>query len=350
MAQMNGNRGGGNRGGGNKGGGNKGNEKTVSKPSLHDVLKNSLGSDDCESDLSFDLDNMANTSPDLKKLKASFEHQMEVMKKELQVSFKHELELMKTELKATVDTFTNVIKTKDETIGNLQKEIGELKKSYDFLSDETSVLKGEIKLNETKIQQNKKRNEEISEKNVDLEDRSRRNNLVFFNFAEASKNQTEKENCEKIVTDLLESRHFFDSDYQIYIDRAHRLGKRNLEDNRPRPIIVRFTYFKDKQHIIMNRGKLKGLDIRVSEDFSKTTVQIHKQLGVHALNAKSIYDDQYKAIIRYTIQYRRVVLTYTTDKKNENARTFTRSFSLKHIEDNKKWYIPPDKPSANHMY
>ena len=252
MAQMNsnsggGNKGGGNKGGGNKGGSNKGDGNTSSdnkKPSLHDVLKNSVRSDDSESDVSFGVDSKIHTSPDLRKLKASFERQMEAMKKELEVSFKHELELMKTELKATVNTFTNVIKSKDETIGNLQKEIGELKKSYDFLSDETSVLKGEIKVNETRIQQNEKKNEEISEKNVDLEDRSRRNNLIFFNFAEAPKSQTEKENCEKMVIDLLESRHFFDSDYQIHIDRAHHLGQRNLEDNRPRPIIVRLRILK----------------------------------------------------------------------------------------------------------
>ena len=217
----------------------------------------------------------------------------------------------------------------------------------DFLSNDTSELKGQIKLNETKIQQNGKKHKEIVEKTTDLEDRSRRNNLVFFNFPEAPNNQTEKENCEQMVIDLLESRKFVSSDYQIHIDRAHRLGPRKPESDRPRPIIVRFSYFKDKQHIILNRGKLRGLDIRVSEDFSKATVLIHKQLGSFAKNAKNTYEDQYKAITKYTIQYKRVVLTYTTDKRNENSRTFTRSFNLKDIQDNNKCFIPRDRPGAN---
>ena len=132
--------------------------------------------------------------------------------------------------------------------------------------------------------------------------------------------------------------------YEVYIDRAHRLGRRKTESAiRPRPIIVRFSYFKDKQHIIMNGRKFKGTNIGVSEDYSKQTLEVHRQLNNHAREAKEIkFSDPVKSIKHYKITYRRAVLTYSTDKTNTNARTFTRSFSLEDILKNNQWYIPQD--------
>lgn len=53
------------------------------------------------------------------------------------------------------------------------------------------------------------------------------------------------------------------------IERAHRLGQFNREKNRP--IIAKYTFFKDKQSIIENGYKFKGTDFAVREDFSLQT-------------------------------------------------------------------------------
>ena len=153
----------------------------------------------------------------------------------------------------------------------------------------------------------------------------------------------EPENCEAKVIELLESKNFVDNDYIVYIDRAHRLGRKTSD--KPRPIIVRFTYFKDKQAILKNGWKLKGCNINMSEDFSKATIEVHKQLRNAAKAAKESFSHQSLGILNYKVTYRRVILTYTTNKTYKEANTFNRSFSLENVKGDVNWYIPKDRKS-----
>ena len=42
------------------------------------------------------------------------------------------------------------------------------------------------------------------------------------------------------------------------IDRTHRLGKRKLDNNVPRPIIVKFARYNVRDRIFKTKKKLKG--------------------------------------------------------------------------------------------
>ena len=267
------------------------------------------------------------------------------------VSFKAEsdekMALYKAENDGKIDALHNVIKNKDEVIGKLLIEIGELRNSCNFLTDETSELKGQIKINKANIENNAQKTATVVEKSNDLEDRSRRNNIVFYNFPD--ENNNEPENCEAKVVKLLEAKQFFHEDYRIFIDRAHRLGHKSPTTDRPRPIIVRFTYFKDKQVIIRNGNKLRECNINMSEDFSKATIDIHKKLRREAKEAKEVkFNHPNLAITNFKVTYRRVILTYTTNKAIKTANTFNRSFSLRDIESNINWFVPQERKASNH--
>lgn len=60
------------------------------------------------------------------------------------------------------------------------------------------------------------------------------------------------------------------------IARAHRLGQ--FSPSRCRRIIVRFANFKTRDKVFSGRSKLSEHDIRVSEDLSLGTRQVHKTL------------------------------------------------------------------------
>ena len=269
------------------------------------------------------------------------EANMQVLKK----TFEKRMLLMQTEFQAKVDTLYDVLKTKDEVIGKLQGEIGQLKQTCNYLTDETSVLKGQLKTQEMSLSEAGKKYNTIVDKAADLEDRSRRNNLVFYNIPEPE--MPDRENCEDKILKLIEERGIFDPGYEVHIDRAHRLGrKKDGPDARPRPLIARFTYFKDKDHIIKNGRKFKGTRVAVSEDFSKLTLSIHQELRTQAQKAQgelSTQPGQLKAIINYKVTYRRLLLTYTTNKNNPAAPKFTRSFSPNYISNTKKWFMPSDR-------
>ena len=272
----------------------------------------------------------------------------ELLRKHFQRQFDRKFILMQTEFNGKIDALHEVIKNKDETIGKLHTQIGELKKSCDFLSQETTVLESKIIENGSKITSSAKSHNELANKTADLEDRSRRNNVVFYNIPEEN-----DEDCEVIILNLLKSRGFFEHDYTLEIDRAHRLGrKRDNSDVRPRPLIVRFSFFKDKD-VVIKKGRLfKGSEVNASEDFSKATLDIHKTLRIHAREAKNFLDSdssQTMAIVHYKVMYRRIAITYRQKDSNQSTPSLTRTFTPQYIESNKKWFLPPKRNTYNNV-
>ena len=53
---------------------------------------------------------------------------------------------------------------------------------------------------------------------------------------------------------------------QISIDRSHKLGKRKSQ--KPQAIIVKFTRYKDRNHVFRNKKLLIGSGISVTESLT----------------------------------------------------------------------------------
>ena len=267
---------------------------------------------------------------------------------DLQQMFQQKLIILQAETQGKIDSLYNVIKMKDEMIGKLQADIGALKKSFDFISKETSENHNLItecsKTIESKFVDTNKYIQDIKDKTVDLEDRSRRSNLVFFNFPERDNEQPG--DCERLVHNVLNELNIL-QDEEVWIDRAHRLGRKKPDSSKPRPVIVKFSYFKHKEEIIKNASRFRNSPINVSEDFSKETLDIRKKLISYGKNAKSSYDDPVKSLIHYKLNYRRLLITYSMNKKDPNARKITRSFSLGDISGNVYWFML--KPEGRHV-
>jgi len=64
---------------------------------------------------------------------------------------------------------------------------------------------------------------------------------------------------------------------EIPVERAHRLGKIG-EDNKPRPIIAKFSFHKDKERILSSARTLAGTNCGISQDFPREIVEIRKSL------------------------------------------------------------------------
>ena len=327
------------------------NDKNAKKSSQRskDEVKQSKESDSSCSDVSFDSMNN-----DLFCYDEDFDNaaNFDMLQKHLKNYYDQKLLLLKCEFDGKVNALHDVIKNKDEVIGNLHTEIGELKQCCNFLSNETASLQTKIKKNETSLEISKKDHDDLVLKTSDLEDRSRRNNVVFYNFPEKCSQQSEAEDCEKMLIDFLKGRGFFQDDYTLEIDRAHRLGRRRNDlAEKPRPIIARFSFFQDKDKVIKNGRLLRGCDINVSEDFSKQTLTIHKELRSNAKDAQnklSNDDEQDKNIVSFKVTYKRVLMTYKS-KTDISSPTFNRSFNLDYIKSNKNWYLPPKRNTYNNV-
>uniref|UniRef100_A0ABM0MKS9 Uncharacterized protein LOC102803158 n=1 Tax=Saccoglossus kowalevskii TaxID=10224 RepID=A0ABM0MKS9_SACKO len=139
-----------------------------------------------------------------------------------------------------------------------------------------------------------------------MENRSRRNNLVFFGV---SGTETESWNAsEMIVKGIIGERLGINDD--IPFDRVHRIA--NAPDVRgSKPIIARFSHYKDREMVMSKAKKLKGSNVIVGEDFSKRLRGIRAKLFSHRSTLVA-GNSKLKAFLRYD----KLVITDENGKKS----------------------------------
>ena len=66
------------------------------------------------------------------------------------------------------------------------------------------------------------------------------------------------------------------------LHRSHRLGKPKIKDDKPRPMIVKFARYAVRREIFMNKTKLKGKRMLVTESLTSSRMQL-KKYGVRVV-------------------------------------------------------------------
>ncbi|KAH7980702.1 hypothetical protein HPB49_018384 [Dermacentor silvarum] len=110
----------------------------------------------------------------------------------------------------------------------------------------------------------------------DLENRSRRENLIVYGIKESvAENQQSLEQVvsKSILADTLK-------DPNVAIERIHRIGR--PMEGRCQPVIYKLVAGRDKPNILKNCKKLKGTAYSISEDFSQRIQLIRKKLWAAA--------------------------------------------------------------------
>lgn len=180
------------------------------------------------------------------------------------------LALMKDFPEETTATLTEI----KQDIASINTKIHELERGLQQMSQIESKCEDvgdsvrEVKSSISKV------NEELVDVVDDMNNRMRRNNLIVKGLPETDKEDYEA--TEKIVTE------FFSTHLEVQvgdIERAHRVGKRRTDFDRP--IIIKFLNFKSKTEVLHNAPKLKNLDfpkVWIDEDFSPKVQMARKRL------------------------------------------------------------------------
>ena len=136
-----------------------------------------------------------------------------------------QLEKVSAELEKSLELAHESIKTLTVQVDAQEKTISELEKGVNNLTKSASFEK---------------------ERAIKLETHSRRNNLIFFGIPEEVKETSAK--TESLLYSFLgdELKLKEDDIDGISRERAHRLGKRNVNGEKPRPIIAKFSFYKNK--------------------------------------------------------------------------------------------------------
>ena len=121
----------------------------------------------------------------------------------------------------------------------------------------------------------------LEDKLDDLENRSRRQNIVIRGVHEDEKESWEQ--TEKKVRDVISERLNISVTEQM-VERAHRTGKRN--PGRDRPIVCKLLSDKTKSEILKNCKKLRGSKIFIEQDYSYRVRAERQKLKVHMTEAR----------------------------------------------------------------
>ena len=177
-------------------------------------------------------------------------------------------------------TMKEIRKSRDQDkINDLRKEVTEFKERLEFTENE---FHGKIKKLEEKRKSIKKIVDKIYNsqvgsdfvyhKLIDLEDKSRRNNLRIYGIPESKYETWEK--CKEKVDELFREKLDLDN---IHNERVHRVKRgKNDKSTKPRTSVCNWISFKEKNSYEKCK-KLKNTKFFKHEDFSPETMGYHKQ-------------------------------------------------------------------------
>ena len=237
-----------------------------------------------------------------------------------------QLKEIKNKFDAKSETLLLVIAQKDAAINKLNENIGELQKSVEVTDSSVKINKECIDTLNYHAEEQLKELNYLVDKSSDLEDRSKRHNLIFKGFTEETGRET-NEDCEKKLRNLIVEKSMLNGKALISFDRVHRLGRKKNDARGSRPIICKVTSYKDKETILKNAAKLRGSRISMCEDYSQQTQEINNQLFSACKAAKDIEESP---VQKFYVNYKYASVHFKNGSK--------RNFNLKQIQQNSGWY------------
>uniref|UniRef100_A0A3P9J2S7 L1 transposable element RRM domain-containing protein n=1 Tax=Oryzias latipes TaxID=8090 RepID=A0A3P9J2S7_ORYLA len=155
-----------------------------------------------------------------------------------------------------------------------QSRIGEAEEPVSAVEDECCVLKG-------KVEELEKRNKALEDKLVDMETRSRLNNIRVVGLPEGAEGP---DPCSFLESWLANALDMGPLRSPLVLERAHRVGRRRATGDPPRPLIMRFLNYKQKV-AVMNAARKKG-DIR----YKNINVRLYNDLATEVHKQRKQYD------------------------------------------------------------
>ncbi|XP_065679760.1 uncharacterized protein LOC136094097 [Hydra vulgaris] len=214
----------------------------------------------------------------LKNIEKLITNKLEEQKKSI---LKETERLLKDQEKNFTDIISANLKILTNRLDKIEKEVDVNKSKVLSIENDLRDFKESLNFQETtimeKINKITKRYEKeinnLNKKTLDLENRSRRNNLRLDGiFEKPNENWNE---CENAVKEMFKKQLKISN--EIIIERAHRIGQPK-EDKKPRTIVLKLLNFQDKTKILDATKNLRGTGIYVNEDFAKETIESRRML------------------------------------------------------------------------
>ena len=172
---------------------------------------------------------------------------------------KEQLEMFKSEL--------------DRRVTQLEKEVKLMQSRYDAMSNEMEGLKKGIQEVSKLRGTSEKQLTKVQTAMDNIEQYSRRNCLIFNRIQEQEESH---ENTDLIVVDICHKNLGVNLS-RGDLDRTHRLGRKRSSTDKPRPIIVKFVNYHDRDDVFKSK-RIKGSSISIMENLTSRRVSLLEEV------------------------------------------------------------------------
>ena len=198
--------------------------------------------------------------------------------------------------------FEQFLITIDERTFKTEKQLDDIFKCMNTLTDKLSQIQVQVQRNTEGIDSLNKRMGDLERELEKSEERRIKFNLMFFGISEA---RNEKENCTNTVNEIL-STHYQEWEGVSGIKDAFRIGKRQKDNNSPRPILAVISSWENVMKILGNqRGRkaMKANGIRVTQEKNKkqqnTLNHMRSQGRVGFVHKGQVFERKDGKVVRY---------------------------------------------------
>lgn len=261
-------------------------DKKTSKPPTRQSSKSQAQAQDSPRDSAKVITNTVKVAPvkDTKSLfdnaacgdSKTLEKEFSKFREEMKALFREQDNMISNKLQKLNDKFTKIFEDCKEEIAGFKEEVSETKEkvlavsqkvadieeSLDFQSK--TITENETK-RETELKQAEERlNEKIEKLNrklMMLEKHDRKYNLLFYGFKE-----DKSENIYEVTRNLFVEELGIDPERvrDMYFANGHRIKAESTTG--PRPFIIRFTSYEDRELVLSQAYKLGGKRKRITTD------------------------------------------------------------------------------------
>lgn len=181
-----------------------------------------------------------------------------------------DLETFKLEIKSEIAAIKTVIRDLEKATEFTQQEVEELKKKNDEQEEVKTILTRRIGGLEEQIQNITKELKRDRENLINLEQYTRKENLIFNQIPESY-----EENCKEKVKNILEEMGI--TSKEIKFHAVHRLGKKRQG---ARPIIARFVSREDRDLVFYKKKEIKRANPNayITQDYARAIKEERKIL------------------------------------------------------------------------
>ncbi|XP_075730283.1 uncharacterized protein LOC142772067 [Rhipicephalus microplus] len=213
-----------------------------------------------------------------------------------------------SQLISDVQILKSQLSTTDKAISELGKRIDSLESHYSCVD----TLRSDLDAMATATSQTATQVSVLEARLDDAENRSRRNNLLFYGLADDKPSETYAQSEERITGFCRD--HLKITVESKDVERAHRLGRHS--QGRCRPIIVQFTSFKTKEAVLAKGPQLKHTNFSIGEDFSHRVRNARKHLLAFAKVKSGPFLLRYKTLFMGSKRY---VFNEATENVEESS-------------------------------